>query len=154
MSILTLAFVVVVAIVAAFLMSRTAKAFVPDEDQGLFFVNVQLPPAASLERTRPRAGAVEDILWETRASSPSTRSAASPSSTTRSARTASFFVRLRPWHERKDADLSAFAILEVLKRRLGAELPEAVAFPFLPRRSRASARPAASRLPPGPQRHA
>jgi multidrug efflux pump subunit AcrB len=42
---------VVIAGVALF--GRTLPAgFIPEEDQGLFGVNVQLPPAASLERTR------------------------------------------------------------------------------------------------------
>jgi hydrophobe/amphiphile efflux-1 (HAE1) family protein len=41
---------------------RTPTGFLPQEDQGAFFVNVQLPDAASVERTRLVAAQVEDIL--------------------------------------------------------------------------------------------
>ena len=40
--------------------------FIPDEDQGIFGVNVQLPPGASLERTSVVLKKVEDILGEDR----------------------------------------------------------------------------------------
>lgn len=38
------------------------SAFVPDEDQGMFFVNIQLPDAASLERTEEVIAKVNDRL--------------------------------------------------------------------------------------------
>ena len=41
---------------------RTPTGFLPDEDQGAFFVNIQLPPAASVERTSEVAGRAEAIL--------------------------------------------------------------------------------------------
>jgi len=41
---------------------RTPSGFLPQEDQGAFFVQVQLPPAASVSRTRAVVAQVEDIL--------------------------------------------------------------------------------------------
>ena len=41
----------VVAVVAGFFGSRLPSGFLPEEDQGYFFMNVQLPTAASLQRT-------------------------------------------------------------------------------------------------------
>ena len=41
---------------------RTPTGFLPDEDQGAFFVNIQLPPAASVERTSEVASRAEAIL--------------------------------------------------------------------------------------------
>ncbi len=41
---------------------RTPTGLLPQEDQGAFFVNVQLPDAASVGRTREVAARVEDIL--------------------------------------------------------------------------------------------
>ena len=38
--------------------------FVPEEDQGYFLVNVQLPDAASLQRTQDVMAEVEEILAE------------------------------------------------------------------------------------------
>src|SRR5262245_52680367 len=131
-SVLSLAFVAGATILAVILMSRTAKAFVPEEDQGLFLVNVQLPPAASLERTDKACAQIEKILWETPGlESFNTVGGLAFINNTFGNDRASFLVRLRPWHERKDTDLGAFAILENLKKRLAA-LPDAVAFPFLP----------------------
>ncbi len=44
--------VVLVGGVAYFMFTRTPTAFIPTEDQGVLFVNVQLPDAASLPRTQ------------------------------------------------------------------------------------------------------
>ena len=57
--------------------ARCPHGFVPDEDQGIFLVNVQLPNASSLERTDTvvRAGR-GDPGARPRASTPTTRSAA------------------------------------------------------------------------------
>ena len=56
--------VVVVAVAAAGIFglgSITPTGFLPDEDQGAFFVNVQLPDGASVNRTREVVKQVEDI---------------------------------------------------------------------------------------------
>ncbi|MEN0074550.1 MAG: efflux RND transporter permease subunit, partial [Paracraurococcus sp.] len=42
--------------------SKTPQGFLPQEDQGTFFVQVQLPQAASLSRTRAAVEQVEGIL--------------------------------------------------------------------------------------------
>ena len=49
----------------SFFGSRLPSSFLPDEDQGYIFVNMQLPNAASLERTDAAAGEVEKILAAT-----------------------------------------------------------------------------------------
>ncbi|WP_448207436.1 efflux RND transporter permease subunit [Azospirillum sp. sgz302134] len=52
--------------VGAFLVLRAVPgAFLPSEDQGYFFVNVQLPSAASLGRTQEVMGEVTDLLRNT-----------------------------------------------------------------------------------------
>jgi multidrug efflux pump subunit AcrB len=48
---LALAATVVAAAVVAFSFISMPKGFLPQEDQGYFFASVQLPEAASLERT-------------------------------------------------------------------------------------------------------
>src|SRR5262249_45758714 len=61
-AVVTILFVGVV-IVGVGLLGRALPAgFIPDEDQGLFGVNVQLPPAASLERTSAVLRKIEEIL--------------------------------------------------------------------------------------------
>jgi HAE1 family hydrophobic/amphiphilic exporter-1 len=132
LSFVSVLIVAAAALGAVVLIGRTAKALVPDEDQGLFLVNVQLPAASSLERTDKACAEIEKVLWATPGiESFNTVGGLAFINNTFGPDRASFLVRLRPWHEREDADLSAFAILEGLKKRL-ASLPEAVAFPFLP----------------------
>ena len=48
-----------------FFSSRVPTSFLPDEDQGYAYVNVQLPNGASLERTTAVAADVEKIIMET-----------------------------------------------------------------------------------------
>jgi HAE1 family hydrophobic/amphiphilic exporter-1 len=45
--------------------SRLPSSFLPDEDQGYLYINMQLPNAASLERTSAAARQVEQILADT-----------------------------------------------------------------------------------------
>ncbi|MGH7098001.1 MAG: efflux RND transporter permease subunit [Stellaceae bacterium] len=57
-------------IVAAFalaylVLNITPSAFLPEEDQGYFFINVQMPNGASIERTQKMLRRVGDILLKT-----------------------------------------------------------------------------------------
>ena len=45
-----------------FLSMRTPTGFLPQEDQGAFFVQAQLPPAASVSRTREVAAQIEQVV--------------------------------------------------------------------------------------------
>jgi len=62
-----LAFVVIAAfaIGAVFFGNRLPTSFLPDEDQGYVYINMQLPNAASQERTAEASRDVEKILSET-----------------------------------------------------------------------------------------
>src|SRR5207245_462142 len=51
-----------VAVAAGFFGNRVPKSFLPDEDQGYMFINLQLPNAASLERTSAAARDIERVL--------------------------------------------------------------------------------------------
>src|SRR5206468_907797 len=50
---------------AVFFGSRLPSSFMPDEDQGYLYVTMQLPIAASMERTSAAAKQVEDVLAKT-----------------------------------------------------------------------------------------
>src|SRR5262245_66523355 len=54
-----------VAVLAGLVGSRLPKSFVPDEDQGYFYLNVQLPQGASLQRTDAVGQQIDAILKET-----------------------------------------------------------------------------------------
>ncbi|MBY6072913.1 multidrug efflux RND transporter permease subunit [Marinobacter salsuginis] len=55
---------VVILVAGAGLFKSVPSAFVPPEDQGFLFVDVQLPDAASLERTETVLGKVTDMVLE------------------------------------------------------------------------------------------
>ena len=108
------------------------NSFLPDEDNGYFFMNVQLPPAASLERT----GAVMREIDRIIGSEPgiqyySAVAGYSMLSQTVSSRNGLYFCQLEPYEERKNAGLRADAIVADVNRKLAA-LPDAQAFGFLP----------------------
>jgi hydrophobe/amphiphile efflux-1 (HAE1) family protein len=61
-SLLGVAAILASAVVIYLLSSRTPTGFLPDEDQGAFFVSVQLPDGASVTRTSEVAQQIEAIL--------------------------------------------------------------------------------------------
>ena len=105
--------------------------FVPDEDQGLFMINVQLPPASSLERTDAVLRKVEAILARTEGiEAYNAIGGLGILTNTYNTNYGTCFIRLKPWEERKAPELHVKAIMA----RVGAELrriPEGIAFPFL-----------------------
>ncbi len=108
------------------------RGFVPNEDQGIFLVNVQLPNAASLERTDAVVRQVEAILDRTPGvTSYSAIGGLGMLTNSFASNYASFFCRLAPWEERAAPELQLDAILAGLQRELSA-IPEAIAFPFAP----------------------
>lgn len=75
--------------------------FVPEEDEGYFLINMQLPDAASIERTDEIAKKVEAILGEHEEIQYSTMILGySLLTATYSTNTAFVFVSLKPWEER------------------------------------------------------
>jgi len=123
---------VVCGILAGFFSARLPSSFLPDEDQGYLYLNLQLPSAASLQRTEATAHEVEDMLAKT----PGVESTASVIgfsllSLTRSSYNAFFFVTLKEWKDRKKSDEQYQFIRQTLNRKL-AGLPQGVAFSFSP----------------------
>jgi HAE1 family hydrophobic/amphiphilic exporter-1 len=106
--------------------------FVPDEDQGYLFVNVQLPDAASMERTDAVCKQVEAILAETQGVAQfNTVAGYSLLSQSSATYNAFFWVSLAPWEERKTPQTDFKAIVRGLNARF-AEIPAAQVFAFLP----------------------
>ena len=107
--------------------------FVPEEDQGYFLVNIQLPDAASLERTDIVNKRVEQMLVETPGvESVTAISGYSLLTASLSPNNAFLFVSLKHWGERDSAELHVNAIIQQVNRRLALEIPEAIAFSFGP----------------------
>jgi hydrophobe/amphiphile efflux-1 (HAE1) family protein len=129
-----LALVVIVAFAmgAAFFGHRLPSSFLPDEDQGYAFINMQLPNAASLERTSAVAEQVEQILANTPGVQHTTSVIGfSLLSYVRTSYNAFFFVTLKPWDERKSRAEQYQAIKAHINGAL-SRLPAAFAFSFSP----------------------
>ena len=132
-SLIAVAILLAFALLDGALGTRLHSSFVPEEDSGFFFVNVQLPPAASLERTDEVCRKIERILAETKGVDLAATIAGFSLLTRVSAtNTAFYFVALKPWDDRRPAPLHARAIVDSLNRRLATQVPEAVAFGFMP----------------------
>src|SRR6185295_8599938 len=107
--------------------------FLPDEDQGFFFLNVQLPDASSLQRTDAVCRKVEDILSKTKGVRYyNTVAGFSLLSYVSSTYNAFFFVSLDPWDERSGPGLTAKELTGKLNEAFRAQIPEANVFAFLP----------------------
>src|SRR5271166_2482759 len=108
------------------------SSFLPDEDQGYFIMNVQLPEAASLQRTVAAMHMIDDILSH----EPGVRyfsaiAGFSVLSQVSSTNSGAYFCQFAPYAERKKRALFAQAIIDDVNRKL-AGLPEARAFAFAP----------------------
>jgi len=129
---LAMLLLVAFAAAAGWLGSRLPTSFLPQEDQGYFYLNVQLPVASSLQRTDEVSKQIEAILKDTPGVETFNMvvgfSMLSFSNTTFNAFS---FVMLKPWHERDPEGLTADVIMRRLNQRL-AGLMEAQAFAFSP----------------------
>ena len=129
-SILTIGLVVVVAVGAALFGGALPAGFIPDEDQGIFGVNVQLPPGASLERTAGVLTMVEEIVAKTPGVEASTTIGGyGVVTSTYQPNFGTVFVRLKPWEERHGEALHVNGIMARLRPQF-AQIPEAIIFPF------------------------
>ena len=107
--------------------------FVPEEDEGWFLINVQLPDASSLQRSDVICDQVEKILGETTGlQSYTTIVGYSFLSGAAASSNSSFFAALEPWDDRGDPDLHVKSIMRKLNGRFGREIPGAVVFAFGP----------------------
>jgi hydrophobic/amphiphilic exporter-1 (mainly G- bacteria), HAE1 family len=129
-----IAFILLVAfaVAAGWFGNKVPASFLPDEDQGYLYVNVQLPIAASLERTDAVAAKIESALAKTPGVEHTTSVIGfSLLSFVRTSYNAFFFVTLKPWDERKSRSEQLQAIKQRINEDLSA-LPEGIAFSFSP----------------------
>ena len=118
--------------VALLFEKRLPSSFLPDEDQGFFFINLQLPDAASLQRTSDVCAQVEALLARTPGIDHVTSIIGySMLSNIQTTYSGFFFVTLKPTSERKGLDLSYPVIRGKLNREL-LKIPNAMVFAFSP----------------------
>jgi hydrophobic/amphiphilic exporter-1 (mainly G- bacteria), HAE1 family len=122
-----------VIVVAVFLGRRLPTSFLPEEDQGFLLLQAQLPDGASLQRTDIVTRKMEEIVKAT----PGVAHYVSISgfsllSGTSASYSSFFFVPLKHWDDRKTASESAAGIVHHLNVEFARQIPEAIAFGFLP----------------------
>jgi HAE1 family hydrophobic/amphiphilic exporter-1 len=110
---------------------RIPSTFLPVEDQGYFFVVIQLPDGASLERTDVVAGKVRDILQST----PGVDIVGSISglnflTNAAQSNSAVEFAILKPWDQRPPEQSASNLVAQLRPKLLG--LPEAIVLSFDP----------------------
>jgi HAE1 family hydrophobic/amphiphilic exporter-1 len=119
-------------VAAGFFGNRVPSSFLPDEDQGYFYINLQLPNTASLQRTDEAARRIEKVLAQTPGVEyTSSVVGFSLLSFVRTSYNAFFFVTLKPWGERKTIEEQYRVIMARLNLAL-SQLPEGFAFGFPP----------------------
>ncbi|MGH8217141.1 MAG: efflux RND transporter permease subunit [Steroidobacteraceae bacterium] len=129
---MALAALLVFGILAVTFAKLLPSGFLPDEDQGYVYVNLQLPRASSIERTSEAARQVEAVL----AAMPgveytTTVVGFSLLSYVQTSYNAFFFVTLKPWAQREQRAEQYEAIKARLNQEL-ARLPQGTAFSFSP----------------------
>jgi HAE1 family hydrophobic/amphiphilic exporter-1 len=128
----SMALLVVFALLAGFFGSRLSSAFLPEEDQGYLYGSLALPYAASMERTGEAARKVEQALLNT----PGVAHVTSVIgfnllSTVQTTFNAFFFITLKPWDERTAPNEQYAALKQTINRKLAA-IPEGIGFAFPP----------------------
>ena len=120
------------AVVGLWVGGKVPSSFVPDEDQGYFYLNVQLPNSSSLERTEEVMAKIQKIATGI----PGVESVTGVSgfsllSLVRTSYSGFAFIRMKDWDERKTRAQQFQSIKTKLNQALN-RLPETIAFGFSP----------------------
>ncbi len=121
-----------VAVLAGVSGKHIPVGFLPDEDQGFIFAGIQLPDAASLQRTGEVAAQAEEIIMKT----PGVKYCSSiigysMLSQVQNTYSAFFFISLEEWSKRKKPEEQYEAIKASISKKM-AGLPGAMGFAFPP----------------------
>jgi HAE1 family hydrophobic/amphiphilic exporter-1 len=123
----------VISVIAVGMGKSLPTSFIPEEDQGYAFLQIQLPDAASLQRTDGVMRKIDEMLAHTHGvKSFSGISGFSLLSNTSASYTGFYFLQLEPWEERSTEELSANGLMRSLNQKMRAEIPEAIGFAFGP----------------------
>src|ERR1700726_87573 len=131
-SFFSLALLLAFAIAGGFFASKLPASFLPEEDQGYLYIALQLPDAASLERTDEACRKVEEILSKTPGIKYTTSVIGfSLLSNVQDTYSGFFFVTLDEWSKRKKPEEQYDAIKARLNREL-SKISEGISFSFPP----------------------
>jgi len=113
-------------VVTFWVFQRAPTGFIPQQDQGRLIVNVQLPDSASLQRTQDIIARAERIVLDTPGvAHTATVSGLSFLQSADSSNFGSMFVILKPFEERRSAELHDTAIMARLRQAWSQEIKDA-----------------------------
>jgi multidrug efflux pump len=113
--------------------TRLPTGYIPNQDQGRFYITLQLPDAASLERTQQVVDRITQLVQPLPGIAHVTGVAGQSFTLNASgSNLGNFFVTLQPFDERRDPSLTATAITARIKEMLDREVPEATVSLFTP----------------------
>ncbi|MCA9102807.1 MAG: efflux RND transporter permease subunit, partial [Planctomycetales bacterium] len=111
---------------------RIPTGFLPTEDQGYAFANIQLPDAASLQRTKEVLLQVDEIMRNTEGVADWVSIGGfSILSNTNGSNLGLVAIVFEPWEERQTPNLSQQAILAKVRREF-YKIQQAIVFAFVP----------------------
>ena len=126
-----LLYLVVVGLMA-FLFTRLPTSFLPDEDQGVLYVQVQAPVGSSAERTQQTVDAMRTYLLEQESDTVSSVFTVTGFNFAGRGQSAGLaFVGLKPWEERQAPELSVFALQQRAQQHFFG-FRDAMVFAFAP----------------------
>jgi HAE1 family hydrophobic/amphiphilic exporter-1 len=129
---ISLLLLVVMTVGTGLIGGKVPGGFLPEEDQGYMYGNVQLPDSASLQRTEATVSQMEKIIMATPGVEFCTAiSGYSMLSGVTNSYSGFFFITLKSWEERKKPEEKYEAIMTHLNREF-SKLPQGTAFTFSP----------------------
>ena len=118
--------------ITAFMFTRLPTSFLPDEDQGVFFTQVQLPAGATQQQTLAVLAKMEDYFLNQEGDNVKSLFTVAGFSFSGTGQNSGIgFVRLRDWSERQGKENSAAGIVQRASKEFNS-WPEAQAFAFAP----------------------
>src|SRR6202158_5769671 len=112
---------------------RLPASFLPEEDYGYFMLSVELPAAASIERTDQVCRKIDRLLLSTEGVGGFNSNVGfSFFNRVNASNYGFYFVGLKPWAERTRPELAARAIVNRINAQLHTVAPEAIAFAVMP----------------------
>jgi len=131
-SFISLLFLVGVVVLTSMLGKAVPTGFLPEEDQGYIFAGLQLPDAASLQRTRELTEQAEKLIMDTPGVKYCTSVIGySMLSQVTNTYSAFFFITLEDWAKRQEPDVQYDSIKLALSKKLGG-LSGGIGFAFSP----------------------
>jgi hydrophobe/amphiphile efflux-1 (HAE1) family protein len=119
-------------VVVALLGTKLPGGFVPDEDQGVVYAQIQLPYGSSLDRNAALLGRIEkDITSVHGVADVISLAGYNLLTSIQTADASSLIIVLKPWDERTKEHLTLHGIIKDIGDKMNA-YPQAFSFPFVP----------------------